>query len=286
MTYLSEEIGNFSTILGNMQLDVEHDLRPFYAYTRDAVDGHCTRDGCIAPVPAKLEERVAAFKRLLVSLETLKANGLFENTAFALVSGRGNPLRVKDQLFTARVEERAPLFSLKLPEKFLKKHYQPRSTLGGNANRVKDQLFTARVEERAPLFSLKLPEKFLKKHYQPRSTLGGNANRLVTTKDVGLTLMDIASVSPMVFPEADEIDERIKATSLLSFPLPTYRSCDDAMIPPHLCLCMDEKAMQSEEYHRPHRFCRSKFCIGTNDGTKHIEFSTKDYDARQMSNRG
>ncbi|CAJ0600864.1 unnamed protein product [Cylicocyclus nassatus] len=111
--------------------------------------------------------------------------------------------------------------------------------------RMKDQLFTTRVEERSPLFSIRLPDKFLKKHHHPHALLNSNANRLVATRDIGLTLKDIASVN-FVFPKPTEINKRLEATSLLSYDLPTYRSCEDTLIPPHLCLCMDEKSLQIE----------------------------------------
>ncbi|KHJ92090.1 hypothetical protein OESDEN_08030 [Oesophagostomum dentatum] len=45
-------------------------------------------------------------------------------------------LRAKDQLFTARVEELSPLFSIKIPEKYLKKYPKQRSNIGANANRL------------------------------------------------------------------------------------------------------------------------------------------------------
>lgn len=85
MTYLSEEVGDFPPILGNLSLGVEHDLRPFYAYARETNDGHCTRDGRVGEaaifvpatfnwiliegrltrVPGKLEECAAALERAL-----------------------------------------------------------------------------------------------------------------------------------------------------------------------------------------------------------------------------
>ncbi|EYB92240.1 hypothetical protein Y032_0196g1532 [Ancylostoma ceylanicum] len=234
MTYLSEEVGDFPPILGNMSLDVEHDLRPFYAFSRETTDGHCTRDGRVAS-----HEYLENWKNALLhskerchfsmhymrtltrdnpeylslldlelreSLETLKANGLFEDTVFALVSGRGNPLRVKDQLFTAR------------------------------------------VEERSPLFSIKLPEKYLRKHFMERSNIGVNANRLTNTREVGLTLMDVALTSPSSEHHEQELEQIGNSSSLLRVVNEVYRSCDDAAIPPHLCLCMDEKPLLSEEY--------------------------------------
>ncbi|CAJ0602677.1 unnamed protein product [Cylicocyclus nassatus] len=232
-TYLSEEIGDFPSVLGNMSLDVEHDLRPFHAYAHATSEGVCTKDGHVGA-----QENIKFWRKALLhsknrchfsmhhmraltrdpellplldqelreSLEALKANGLFEDTVFALLSGTGNPPRLKDQLFTSR------------------------------------------VEERTPLFTIKLPEKFLRKHYHSRASLQSNANRLVATKDIGITLMDIASGSPLTFVSYNLKNEPLNGTSLLTYAIPTYRSCDDANVPPHMCLCMDDKALLTEDY--------------------------------------
>ncbi|KAK6747330.1 hypothetical protein RB195_000498 [Necator americanus] len=232
MTYLSEEVGNFTSILSNISLDVEHDLRPFYEISRETTEGHCTKDGRVASY-----EYLENWKKALLnskkychfsvhymrtltrddpdhlslldgelrsSLEALKANGLFEDTVFVLVSGTGNSLGVNDRLFTAR------------------------------------------VEERSPFFSIKLPEKFLKKHYTMRSNIATNANRLTNTIDVGLTLMDIATINS-IYP-SEYTFKRDKGISLLRNYHRYHWSCDDAGIPPRLCLCMDEKVLQSKEY--------------------------------------
>ncbi|KAK6041244.1 hypothetical protein COOONC_21253 [Cooperia oncophora] len=112
-----------------------------------------------------------------------------------------------------------------------------------------DELFAARVEERSPLFSIKLPEKFLRWHQFLKLNLDSNVNRLVSTKDVGMTLMDLArmNLSSLDVPVAEQ-EDTLKAVSLLRAAHAIYRSCDDANIPPYLCLCMDEKALLSDQY--------------------------------------
>ncbi|VDO29968.1 unnamed protein product [Heligmosomoides polygyrus] len=233
MTYLSEEVGDFPSLLGNISLDVEHDLRPFYAYSRQTTKGYCTTDGRVASHEYLENWRNALlhskerchfsmhFMRTLSrgdsdylstldtelreSLEILKANGMFENTVFVVMAGHGNRLKVRDELFTARVEERSPLFSIKLPEKFLRKHFMPKFWM--------DQ----------------------------------NVNRLTTTNDVALTLRDIATMSFVGAKKMDE-EEALLGASLLRIGHSYYRSCDDANIPPHLCLCMDEKSLLSEQF--------------------------------------
>ncbi|KAK5985978.1 hypothetical protein GCK32_006328 [Trichostrongylus colubriformis] len=74
----------------------------------------------------------------------------------------------------------------------------------------------------------------------------GNDVKLASTKDVGLTLMDIATG----FPDAPEREQEdtLEGASFLRARHATYRSCEDANIPSYLCLCMDEKASLSEQY--------------------------------------
>ncbi|XGW29182.1 hypothetical protein V3C99_008747 [Haemonchus contortus] len=234
LTYLSEEIGDFPSLLRNMSLNVEHDLRPFYSYNRQTTSrGHCTADGKVdfhehienwrnallhvkkrchfsmhymkTHTKHRSEHLSLIDTELRMSLEALKEDGLFENTAFVLLSSRGNPLQVEDELFTAR------------------------------------------VEERSPLLSVKLPEKFLRKHYYSKLYLDINVNRLVSTRDVGMTLMDIAKMDFGGAPASKQVDE-LGGASLLQVAHAVYRSCDDAKIPPRLCLCMDEKTLLSKRY--------------------------------------
>ncbi|KAK6040450.1 hypothetical protein COOONC_22045 [Cooperia oncophora] len=80
--------------------------------------------------------------------------------------------------------------------------------------------------------------------------------RLVTTKDIGMTLMDLANMSVADAPVAQNDDdmrtskeeEGLTGASLLRHVHSTWRSCDDAGIPPQLCLCMDKKVLQSIDY--------------------------------------
>ncbi|KAK6009960.1 hypothetical protein OSTOST_25080, partial [Ostertagia ostertagi] len=111
----------------------------------------------------------------------------------------------------------------------------------------RSELFTGRVEERSPLLSIKLPEKFLRKHYSSKLNLDFNVNRLVNTKDVGMTLMDLATMGFETTPTIEQ-EETLQGASFLRAAHAVYRSCDDANIPPHSCLCMDEKTLLSEQY--------------------------------------
>ncbi|KAK6038115.1 hypothetical protein COOONC_24380 [Cooperia oncophora] len=126
LTYLSEELGNSHSLLGNMSIDVEYDLRPFYSTVPQTAQGFLFApdwsvswqfnmgspptntsenwrntllhfgDRCHFSVHfmrAFTEEHSEYLSLLDLevkrSLEILKANSLFEDTAFVLLSGRG-----------------------------------------------------------------------------------------------------------------------------------------------------------------------------------------------------
>ncbi|VDK55827.1 unnamed protein product [Cylicostephanus goldi] len=63
-----------------------------------------------------------------------------------------------------------------------------------------------------------------------------------------MTLMDIASANSLAFANYDLKNEPHNGSSLLTYTVPFYRSCVDANVPPHMCLCMDDKALQTEDY--------------------------------------
>ncbi|PIO61371.1 hypothetical protein TELCIR_17107 [Teladorsagia circumcincta] len=54
LTYMSEEVGDFPSLLGNMSIEVEHDLRPFYKYSQRSTKEHCTPDGRVGLVAIKV----------------------------------------------------------------------------------------------------------------------------------------------------------------------------------------------------------------------------------------
>ncbi|KAK6747332.1 hypothetical protein RB195_000499 [Necator americanus] len=230
-TFVSEELGGSSSILSNISINVDHDLRPFHEFSHSRTKGFCTQDGRVASLEY-LEnwwkillnmKDVCQFSMHVVrtvtnsdyltvvdnvlrsSLDILKGNGFFDKAVFVLLSGGGNP--------------RVP------------------ST----------NLYTAKVEERSPLFSIKFPEKFRKKYFMEYYNIDYNIDRLVNTKDIGSTLMDIAAMSNF------SIDIRGYSgggMSLLRHTIDQYRSCEQANIPQHLCICMDHKDIESQKYDR------------------------------------
>ncbi|KAK6024729.1 hypothetical protein OSTOST_09458, partial [Ostertagia ostertagi] len=62
-----------------------------------------------------------------------------------------------------------------------------------------------------------------------------------------MTLMDLATMGFETTPTIEQ-EETLQGASFLRAAHAVYRSCDDANIPPHSCLCMDEKTLLSEQY--------------------------------------
>ncbi|KJH40068.1 hypothetical protein DICVIV_14017, partial [Dictyocaulus viviparus] len=60
-------------------------------------------------------------------------NEVFENTVIAVLSGSGNRM-VDNHLFTTWMEQRMPLISIKLPEKFRQKYPMQDLNMGVNVN--------------------------------------------------------------------------------------------------------------------------------------------------------
>ncbi|KAK6015643.1 hypothetical protein OSTOST_18929, partial [Ostertagia ostertagi] len=71
-----------------------------------------------------------------------------------------------------------------------------------------------------------------------------------------MTLMDLANMSFTANPIKEKDDDKqmtreeeaLAGASLLRHIHSNWRSCDDAGIPPQLCLCMDKKILQSDDY--------------------------------------
>ncbi|KAK6029017.1 hypothetical protein OSTOST_04877 [Ostertagia ostertagi] len=163
--------------------------------------------------------------------------------------------RVKDELFTARVEERSPLFAIKLPEKFLRKNPDQNVAMEYNVNRlVTTRDIGMTLMDLANMSFTANPIK--EKDDDKQMTREEEACILVTTRDIGMTLMDLANMSFTANPikekdndkQMTREEEALAGASLLRHIHSNWRSCDDAGIPPQLCLCMDKKILQSDDY--------------------------------------
>ncbi|GMR29977.1 hypothetical protein PMAYCL1PPCAC_00172, partial [Pristionchus mayeri] len=95
------------------------------------------------------------------------------------------------------------------------------------------------VEEKSPLFSAWFPSEFRRNRNAHYSAFVWNMDKLFTTRDVHVTLQQLASAR---LPEAIEWRnydlEHHQETSLLSEMLPEERNCTTLAIPAQNCLCL------------------------------------------------
>lgn len=93
------------------------------------------------------------------------------------------------------------------------------------------------LEERNPFFGLWFPEWFYDQHPQIKTNLRTNTERFSSTFDIHETLKDILDANY-------EGTQRLNKRGLSHlYELPKYRTCNQAGVPDHYCLCIQEKPL-------------------------------------------
>ncbi|KAJ6636581.1 hypothetical protein Bhyg_15172, partial [Pseudolycoriella hygida] len=95
-----------------------------------------------------------------------------------------------------------------------------------------------KLEERLPFFSFVFPEWFKVKYSQQYQNFQDNINTLTTPFDIHATLEDILRLQSNSFNKLSNYASRSRAISLFD-KIPKNRSCADAYIEPHWCVCMN-----------------------------------------------
>ncbi|XP_037041406.1 uncharacterized protein LOC119078066 isoform X2 [Bradysia coprophila] len=95
-----------------------------------------------------------------------------------------------------------------------------------------------KLEERLPFFSFVFPEWFKTKHSRQYQNFRDNLNTLSTPFDVHATLEDILRLQSTSFDKIKKPMPKTRSISLFD-KIPKNRSCADAYIEPHWCVCMN-----------------------------------------------
>ncbi|XP_059169334.1 uncharacterized protein LOC131951075 [Physella acuta] len=98
--------------------------------------------------------------------------------------------------------------------------------------------FEGSIEERAPAMLVYTPEWFQKKHSRLFKNLLTNANRLTTNFDIHKTLKCVLTLDFEGLTDKSKVDLDFRTRSLFSEISPT-RTCKDADLSPHFCMCND-----------------------------------------------
>ncbi|KAI6225508.1 hypothetical protein M3Y99_01333000 [Aphelenchoides fujianensis] len=109
--------------------------------------------------------------------------------------------------------------------------------MGDHGQRMNDiqKTFTGRIEERMPFMSIYVPQMFRAAHPEAYRNLIANKNRLVSNFDLHETFRDVLRIHEQPHnPVGISLFRR----------LPAHRTCEDARIAEHHCMCLHEERME------------------------------------------
>ena len=104
---------------------------------------------------------------------------------------------------------------------------------GARFNSVR-QLLQGKYEERNPFFSIRLPPQFTTKYPEILKNIQINTERLITPFDVHATFQDVIS-----FKGVTKLVSNASRGISLFQEIPANRTCEDADLEPHWCLCLE-----------------------------------------------
>lgn len=151
-------------------------------------------------------------------LKQLTTTGILNNTILILMSDHGNRFVFYGIL---RAKE---CFSKILI--YLFRFAAVRNTLQG------------KLEERLPFFSFVFPESFKTQYKEQYTNFQQNVHRLTTPFDIHATLEDILRIQHSSSFQSIKKSKQTRAISLFDS-IPISRSCSDAYIEPHWCVCLN-----------------------------------------------
>ena len=102
------------------------------------------------------------------------------------------------------------------------------------------KVLQGKYEERNPFFSVRLPPKLIKKYPEMYTNLKINSKRLTTPFDIHETLDDVVS-----FKGVAKVDGHVSRGISLFQEVPSDRTCAQAEIPTHWCLCLQWAPMDA-----------------------------------------
>ncbi|KAI6198908.1 hypothetical protein M3Y96_00570300 [Aphelenchoides besseyi] len=215
---------NYDKFLGFFKPPADYYFRPYYEtlFTNTEIASTCLNGQSVIPRWLRMWESFA--------LKYAYQWNLAFNFITTITHDMANPLELMDEplLETLKRLEKGGVFENTVL-----------IILGDHGNRMASwkedniqKTFTGRIEERMPFMSIYLPHKFRDAHPEEYQNLIENKNRLVSNFDLHETFRDLLHFHNQPHnPVGISLFRKI----------PKHRTCEDARIPEHLCMCMHQE---------------------------------------------